>query len=84
MEQQPDRVQPDHHLEFPGFFLGLLGFVTRDKSRSVCSLTALLLSGERCALQASRKTPFALKNAPAKVQRAARAFPTQPLTNATP
>ncbi|KAL1749567.1 hypothetical protein FB107DRAFT_252742, partial [Schizophyllum commune] len=32
MEQQPDRVQPDHHLEFPGFFLGLLGFVTRDQS----------------------------------------------------
>ena len=84
MEQQPDRVQLNHHLEFRGFFRGLLGFVTRDQSLSVCSSVALLLSGERCALQASRKTPFALKNAPAKVQQAARAFPTRPLRNATP
>ena len=84
MEQRPDRVQSDHHLEFRGFFLGLLGFVTRDQSLEVCFLIALLLSGERCALQASKETPFALKNAPAKVQRAAPAFPTRPLTNATP
>ena len=84
MEQQPDHVQLGHHLEFRGFFLGLLGFVTRDQSLEVCFLIALLLSGERCALQASKETPFALKNAPAKVQRAARAFPTRPPTNATP
>ena len=84
MEQRPDRVQPDHHLEFRGFFLRLLGSVTRDQSLEVCFLIALLLPGERCALQASRKTPFALKNAPAKVQRAARAFPTKAPTNATP
>ena len=84
MELQPDRVQLNHHLEFRGFFLGLLGYVTRDQSLSVCSLIALLLSCERWALQASRKTPFALKNAPAKVQRAGPAFPTRPLTNATP
>ncbi|KAL1684563.1 hypothetical protein GGG16DRAFT_106888, partial [Schizophyllum commune] len=32
MEQQLDRVQLNHHLEFRGFFLGLLGFVTRDQS----------------------------------------------------
>ena len=84
MEQQPDRVQLNHRLEFRGFSLGLLGFVTRDQSLSVCYIIALLLSGERCALQASRKTPFALKNAPGKVQRSARASPTRPLMNATP
>ena len=69
---------------FLALFRGRPGFVTRHKSLNVCFLTALLLSGQRCALQASKETPFALKNAPAKVQRAARVFPTRPLTNATP
>ncbi|KAL1712232.1 hypothetical protein EV715DRAFT_297252 [Schizophyllum commune] len=32
MELQPDRVQLDHHPEFPGAFRGRPGFVTRHKS----------------------------------------------------
>ena len=43
MELQPDRVQLNHHLEFPGAFRGRPGFVTRHKSLHVCFSAVLLL-----------------------------------------
>ena len=84
MELQPDRVQLDHHPEFPGAFRGRPGFVTRHGSLYVCFLVVWVLSRARWALQAWRETPFALENAPGKLQQAGPAFPTPPLTNATP